>query len=125
MELDKKVRWRNLRNEVYYKILGYFDYDNGLYESPFPDDMIERVKAYKNGLYESPKEYVDGYAVNDGSWVKYCYNGRRRCKNKEEIGRYFFISLNTVKYHLKKIYAKLEASSSTQAVWNAKWLGVI
>lgn len=46
-------------------------------------------------------------------------------KSKEEIGRYFFISLNTVKYHLKKIYAKLEASSSTQAVWNAKWLGVI
>ena len=46
-------------------------------------------------------------------------------KSKEEIGRYFFISLNTVKYHLKKIYAKLEASSGTQAVWNAKWLGVI
>lgn len=46
-------------------------------------------------------------------------------KSKEEIGRYFFISLNTVKYHLKKIYSKLEASSSTQAVWNAKWIGLI
>ena len=56
----------------------------------FPDDIVERVKAYKGGLYESPKEYVDGYAINDGSWVKYYYNGRFRCKNKDEIGRYLF-----------------------------------
>lgn len=46
-------------------------------------------------------------------------------KSKEEIGRYFFISLNTVKYHLKKIYTKLEASTSNQAVWNARWIGLI
>ena len=46
-------------------------------------------------------------------------------KSKEEIGRYFFISLNTVKYHLKKIYSKLEASTSNQAVWNARWIGLI
>ena len=55
-----------------------------------PDDIVERVKAYKGGLYESPKVYEDGYAVNDGSWVKYYYNGRFRCKNKEEIGRYIY-----------------------------------
>ena len=55
-----------------------------------PDDIVERVKAYKGGLYESPKEYVDGYAINDGSWVRYYYNGRFRCKNKDEIGRYLF-----------------------------------
>ncbi len=46
-------------------------------------------------------------------------------KSKEEIGRYFFISLNTVKYHLKKIYSKLDASTSNQAVWNARWIGLI
>ena len=83
MELDKKVRWRNFRNELYDWIV-----DDKC--SHFPDDIIERVKAYKSGLYASPKVYVDGYAVNDGSWIKYCYNGQRRCKNKEEIGRYLF-----------------------------------
>lgn len=81
MELDRKVRWRSFRDELYDRIV------DGSYS---PDNMINRVKAYKGGLYESPKEYVDGYAVNDGSWVKYYYNGRFRCKNKDEIGRYLF-----------------------------------
>ena len=46
-------------------------------------------------------------------------------KSKEEIGEYFFISINTVKYHMKKIYAKLGASSTHQAVWQAKRIGII
>lgn len=73
MELDRKVRWKNLRDELFERI---------------SDD--EQVEAYKDGLYETPKSYVDGYAVNDGSWVRYYYNGRFRCKNKNEIGRYLF-----------------------------------
>ena len=81
MELDRKVRWKCFRDELYDRIV------DGSYS---PDEMINRVKAYKGGLYESPKEYVDGYAINDGSWVKYYYNGRFRCKNKDEIGRYLF-----------------------------------
>lgn len=81
MELDRKVRWKNLRDELFVVIT------SGAHT---PDDIVERVKAYKGGLYESPKEYVDGYAINDGSWVRYYYNGRFRCKNKDEIGRYLF-----------------------------------
>lgn len=81
MELDRKVRWKNLRDELFGVIT------SGAHT---PDDIVERVKAYKGGLYESPKEYVDGYAINDGSWVRYYYNGRFRCKNKDEIGRYLF-----------------------------------
>ena len=78
MELDKKGRWKALRNELYRRIV----------ESALtPDGMIERLNVYKGGIYESPKEYVDGYAVNDGSWVKYYYNGKFRCKNKDEIGQ--------------------------------------
>lgn len=46
-------------------------------------------------------------------------------KNKEEISEYFMISVNTVKYHLKKIYAKLNAKYPHQAVWNAKNSGII
>ena len=73
MELDRKVRWKNLRDELFVRI-----------------SSDEQVEAYKDGLYETPKSYVDGYAVNDGSWVRYYYNGRFRCKNKNEIGRYLF-----------------------------------
>lgn len=46
-------------------------------------------------------------------------------KTKEEIGEYFFISVNTVKYHMKSIYSKLGAKSPHQAVWNAKVMGII
>ena len=46
-------------------------------------------------------------------------------KNNEEIGEYFFISINTVKYHLKKIFAKLEVNSATLAVWKARVLKII
>lgn len=81
MELDRKVRWKCFRDDLYDRII------DGRFST---DDMIERVKAYKDGLYETPKVYEDGYAVNDGSWVKYYYNGRFGCKNKEEIGRYIY-----------------------------------
>lgn len=46
-------------------------------------------------------------------------------KTHEEIGECFFISVNTVKYHLKKIYAKLNAENAGKAVWNARLLGLI
>jgi len=81
MELDRKVRWKGFRDEQYDRIV------NG---SCSPDDKIKRVTVYQRGLYETPKVYYDGYAVNDGSWVKYYYNGRFRCKNKEEIGRLLY-----------------------------------
>lgn len=81
MELDRKVRWKCFRDELFGIITS---------STHTPDDIIERVTAYQEGLYETPKVYDDGYAVNDGSWVKYYYNGRFRCKNKEEIGRYVY-----------------------------------
>ena len=46
-------------------------------------------------------------------------------KSKEEIGEYFFITINTVKYHIKNIYSKLGANSANLAVWNAKMRGII
>ncbi|MCR5218161.1 LuxR C-terminal-related transcriptional regulator [Treponema sp.] len=46
-------------------------------------------------------------------------------KTKEDIGEYFFISVNTVKYHIKKIYGKLGVSSAHQAVWKARISGII
>lgn len=46
-------------------------------------------------------------------------------KGYEEIADFLFISLNTVRYHIKKIYSKLEADNANQAVWKAKLLGLI
>ncbi len=46
-------------------------------------------------------------------------------KTKEEIAEYFFISVNTVKFHIKNIYTKLGAGNVAQAVWNARVMGVI
>lgn len=46
-------------------------------------------------------------------------------KTKEEIAERFFISTNTVKFHTKKIYSKLKASNSAEAVWIARKLGII
>ena len=51
MELDRKVRWKNLRDELYGRIVR---------SALTPDDMIKRLNVYKGGLYESPKDYVDG-----------------------------------------------------------------
>lgn len=46
-------------------------------------------------------------------------------KTYEEIAEVFFISVNTVRYHIKKIYPKLDVSSSSQAIFKAKKIGLI
>jgi LuxR family maltose regulon positive regulatory protein len=45
--------------------------------------------------------------------------------SNREIGEQRFISLNTVKTHLRNIYAKLGSSSREQAVGRARELGLI
>ncbi len=42
-----------------------------------------------------------------------------------EIGDLMWISTNTVKFHIRNIYRKLEAERRTQAVENARSLGLI
>lgn len=46
-------------------------------------------------------------------------------KTKEEIAEMFFISVNTVRFHIKNIYSKLEVDRPHQAVWQAKLRGII
>ena len=102
--------------------------------------LIDYVKQYGETpflmkLIESTRKM----AINHPLYLKACYkNGVtftqmeidvlkliEQGKSKEEISEYFFISTNTVKYHFKNIYAKLEASSAHQAVWEARVLGII
>ena len=46
-------------------------------------------------------------------------------KTYDEISEIFFISVNTVRYHIKKIYPKLGVTSASQAVFKAKKIGLI
>ena len=46
-------------------------------------------------------------------------------KTYEDIARYFFLSVNTVRYHIKRIYGKLNSKNANQTVWNAQLIGLI
>lgn len=43
----------------------------------------------------------------------------------EKIAEQLFLSINTVKWHLRRIYQKLDVSSRTKAIFKAKQLGLI
>ena len=76
MEQDEKTLWKRLREESYRQVTwGLSDEEKG---------------AYECGVYESPKTYVNGYAFNDGTWVRYIHTGKLWCKNKEEVLRYMY-----------------------------------
>ena len=93
-------------------------------ETPFLMKLVEitRSMAVRYPLYM--RECVgknENFSQMEINVLKLLEQG----KTKEEIGEYFFISANTVKYHLKNIYSKLGASSATQAVWEARVRGLI
>ena len=76
MEKDEKVLWKKLREESFRMVTW------GLSD--------EEKKDYYRGVYETPKTYVNGYAINDGTWVRYIHTGKLWCKNKEEVLRYMY-----------------------------------
>lgn len=76
MEQDEKTLWKRLREESYRRVTwGLSDEEKG---------------AYECGVYESPKTYVNGFAINDGTWVRYIHTGKLWCKNKDEVLRYMY-----------------------------------
>lgn len=76
MEQDEKTLWKRLREESYRQVTwGLSDEEKG---------------AYECGVYESPKTYVNGFAINDGTWVRYIHTGKLWCKNKEEVLKYMY-----------------------------------
>ena len=93
-------------------------------ETPFLMKLVEMTRdmAIHHPLYmKIPLEEGESFTQMELDVLTLMEHG----KSKEEIAEYFFISVNTVKYHIKNIYAKLGAKSANQAVWNAKVLGVI
>lgn len=47
------------------------------------------------------------------------------CLSREEIAKSQFISMNTLKFHLRSVYRKLEAKSRTGALLEAEHRGLI
>ena len=93
-------------------------------QSPFLLKLLEitRTMAIRNPLYLKQKQINnETFSQTEIEILKLLEQG----KNKQDISEYFLISINTVKYHMKKIYGKLNANAPHQAVWNAKQLGII
>lgn len=100
------------------------DYVNEKGETPYLHELIEETRkmAILYPLYLKPRyKNNEQFSNMEIDILRLLQQG----KSQEEIGEYFFISVNTVKYHLKKIYFKLGAKSANQAVWNATLLGLI
>ncbi len=53
--------------------------------------------------------------------LKLMYNG----KSYEEIADFYDISINTVRYHIKNLYSKMDVNSSKKALSKAKTLGLL
>ncbi|WP_191015335.1 helix-turn-helix transcriptional regulator [Treponema zioleckii] len=100
------------------------EYANEKGESPFLMQVLEMARnmAIHHPLYLKPVFKKNTTFTNTEMEVlKLLEHG----KSKEEISQYLFVSVNTVKFHLKNIYSKLESKSAHQAVWEARVLGVI
>lgn len=93
-------------------------------ENPFLLHLVEitRVVAIRHPLYMKKQIAAqDALTPMEFDVLSLLQQG----KTKEDIADYFLISINTVKFHIKNIYTKLDANSATQAIWNARMLGVI
>ena len=93
-------------------------------ETPYLMRLVEDVRdmAVWYPLYLRPARKKDvAFSKIEVNVLKFLEQG----KSNEEIADYFFISVNTVKFHLKTIYKKLEGDSAHQAVWEARLLGII
>ena len=81
---DNKKEWVNKRKELYRRILT---------NKYIPDISKQRVYDYSKGLWETPKTFVDGYAYNDGTWLKYNtyrvnggkFHNKVYCKTKKDV----------------------------------------
>ena len=81
---DDKKEWVNKRKELYRRILTSPD---------IPEISKKRVYDYHKGIWETPKTFVDGFAYNDGTWLKYNtyrvqggkLHNKVYCKTKKDV----------------------------------------
>lgn len=100
------------------------EYSKNAAKSNFLTSAIEltRKMAIYYPLYLKPRyKNNKSFSQQEVEFLSLLQQG----KTYEDIANYFFISVNTVRYHIKNIYSKLDSQNANQAVWNAKLLGLI
>ncbi|MBQ6566046.1 MAG: hypothetical protein IJL80_03230 [Treponema sp.] len=93
-------------------------------ETPWLMSLLEvtRSVAASYPLYLKPINRGGAvFSKTEISILKFLEQG----KDKKDLAKFFFLSENTIKFHLKNIYRKLDAGSAYQAVWEARLLGII
>ena len=100
------------------------EYSETAAESDFLSAVIEscRKMAIHYPLYLRPR-YNNNKTFTQQE-VDFLYL-LQQGKTYEDIARYFFLSVNTVRYHIKRIYGKLNSKNANQTVWNAQLIGLI
>ena len=123
-EAEKYNIYRTIADEgiLMFKLLQ--DYQKSRGSTPFLSKVINITRhvsvLYPNYLNIS-KELDTNFTEMEKDILRLLEQG----KTYDEIAEFFFISVNTVRYHIKKIYPKLDVSSASQAIFKAKRIGLI
>jgi len=88
-----------------------------------PPEFDKLIKVLKTaaGIYEMKKKDMPVLSVRETEILKWLKEG----KSSHDIGQLLDISINTVNFHLKNIYKKMNVVNRTQAVSEALRMGII
>lgn len=116
--------YRLVADECYAVLYLLIDYIKEKGKSEFLLNLVEmtRSMAIRHPLYLKPDYKIKvNFTKMKVNILKLLEQG----KTIEEISRYLLVSKDTVKFHLKDIYKKLNVSTASQAVWIARISGLI
>ena len=123
-QAEKYKLYRTIADEgiLMFKLLQ--DYQKARGSSPFLSKIIN-ITRHVAVLYPNYLNISQEANTNFTEMEKDILRLLEQGKTYDEIAEIFFISVNTVRYHIKKIYPKLDVSSSSQAIFKAKKIGLI
>ena len=125
LKLAEKYRlYRTVADEgvLMFKLLQEYQKARG--SSPFLSKIIN-ITRHVAVLYPNYLNISQEINTNFTEMEKDILRLLEQGKTYDEIAEIFFISVNTVRYHIKKIYPKLDVSSASQAIFKAKKIGLI
>ncbi len=116
--------YRHIADEgiLMFKLLQEYQRERG--STPFLSKIID-ITRHVSVLYPNYLNISEEINTTFTDMEKDILRLLEQGKTYDEIAEFFFISVNTVRYHIKKIYPKLDVSSSSQAIFKAKKIGLI
>jgi len=121
---EKLKIYRHIADEgiLMFKLLQEYQRERG--SNPFLSKIIE-ITRHVSVIYPHYLNISEDVHTTFTEMEKDILRLLEQGKTYDEIAEFFFISVNTVRYHIKKIYPKLDVSSSSQAIFKAKKIGLI